>query len=172
MNSFKDVINWINSQIPNYQNQGLKSYKPDLNKMKSFNDFLGNPDNNFKKVHIAGTNGKGSTAHLISSVLQESGYKVGLYTSPHLKCFTERIKINGKSIQKNYVIDFFNKNSGFIKENSLSFFEITVGLAYENFSKNKVDISIIEVGLGGRLDATNIIQNPEVSIITNIGIVE
>ena len=169
MNSFKDVINWINSQIPNYQNQGLKSYKPDLNKMKSFNDFLGNPDNNFKKVHIAGTNGKGSTAHLISSVLQESGYKVGLYTSPHLKCFTERIKINGKSIQKNYVIDFFNKNSGFIKENSLSFFEITVGLAYENFSKNKVDISIIEVGLGGRLDATNIIQNPEVSIITNIG---
>ena len=169
MNSFEEVNNWINSQIPNYQNDGVKAYKPNLNKMNSFNDFLGNPDKNFKKIHISGTNGKGSTAHLISSVLQESGYKVGLYTSPHLQCFTERIKINGVSIQKNYVIDFFHDNSTFIKENYLSFFEITVGMALKYFSSNKVDISIIEVGLGGRLDATNIIEKPEVTIITNIG---
>ena len=120
----KDVINWISSQIPNYQNQGLKSYKPDLNKIKSFNDFLGNPDNNFKKVHIAGTNGKGSTSHMIASILQTAGYKTGLYTSPHLLDFKERIKVNGVKITKEEVMIFINSNKSYFEKEKSTFFEM------------------------------------------------
>ena len=123
----------------------------------------------FKVITVAGTNGKGSTSHMLASILQEAGYKVGLYTSPHLKDFRERIKINGEVIRKIDVINFIKKNQLFFEEHKLSFFEMTVGLAFEYFAKQKVDIAIIEVGLGGRLDSTNIIL-PEVSVITNIGL--
>ena len=130
---------------------------------------LGNPESKFKSVHVAGTNGKGSTSHMIASILQEAGYKVGLYTSPHLKDFRERIKINGKCVSKQFVIQFIKSNKSFFESNNLSFFEMTVGMAFDFFAKKKVDIAIIEVGLGGRLDSTNIIT-PEVSVITNIGL--
>jgi dihydrofolate synthase/folylpolyglutamate synthase len=131
--------------------------------------YLDNPQNKFKSIHVGGTNGKGSSSHMLASVLQEAGYKVGLYTSPHLKDFRERIKINGEMISKNDVIDFIAEHQSFFIENSLSFFEMTVGLAFDFFANEKVDIAIVEVGLGGRLDATNIIT-PEVSLITNIGL--
>ena len=130
-------------------------------------EYLNNPHNSFKSVHIAGTNGKGSTAHMIASILQEGKYKVGLYTSPHLKDFRERIKINGKMINKDFVTDFILKNMDFFNQNSFSFFEMTVGMAFEYFKKNSVDIAIIETGMGGRLDSTNIIS-PELSVITNV----
>jgi dihydrofolate synthase/folylpolyglutamate synthase len=130
---------------------------------------LGNPEHYLKCIHIAGTNGKGSTSHLLASVLQEAGYKVGLYTSPHLKDYRERITINGIPISEDYVCDFINKNKAFFEANELSFFEMSVGLAFEYFVKQKTDINIIEVGMGGRLDSTNIIT-PLVSVITNIGL--
>lgn len=132
-------------------------------------NYLGNPENKFKSIHVAGTNGKGSTSHILASILQEAGYKVGLYTSPHLKDFRERIKINGTMISKRKVSSFITLHKTFFETRQLSFFEMTVGLAFDYFAKEKVDIAIIEVGLGGRLDSTNIIT-PEVSIITNIGL--
>jgi dihydrofolate synthase/folylpolyglutamate synthase len=132
-------------------------------------DYLGNPQHEFKSIHVAGTNGKGSTSHMMASVLQEAGYKVGLYTSPHLKDFRERIKINGMMIPKRKVSSFVVKHKDFFKNNKLSFFEMTVGLAFHYFAESQVDIAIIEVGLGGRLDSTNIIS-PELSVITNIGL--
>jgi dihydrofolate synthase/folylpolyglutamate synthase len=131
-------------------------------------NYLGNPETDLKFIHVAGTNGKGSTSHLLASVLQEAGYKVGLYTSPHLKDFRERIKINGNEISEEFVCEFIGQHVDFFKANELSFFEMTVGLAFEYFKKEKVDIAIIEVGLGGRLDSTNIIT-PLISVITNIG---
>ena len=158
------------SQLPIYQRQGEKAYKINLDKMRLFTSFLGNPEKKIKSIHIGGTNGKGSTSHLISSVLQEAGYKVGLYTSPHLKSFKERIRINGLKVSSSFIVDFINKNLKYITKNKLSFFEITVGMAFKYFSIQKVDIAIIEVGLGGRLDATNVIISPELSVITNIGL--
>jgi dihydrofolate synthase/folylpolyglutamate synthase len=152
-----------------YQRQGKSAYKVDLSNTIKLATHLKSPENKFKSVHVAGTNGKGSTSHTLASVLQEAGYKVGLYTSPHLKDFRERIKINGKEVSKQFVINFVKKNKSFFEENSLSFFEMTVGMAFDYFAKKKVDIAIIEVGLGGRLDSTNIII-PEVSVITNIGL--
>uniref|UniRef100_UPI0030F4D999 bifunctional folylpolyglutamate synthase/dihydrofolate synthase n=1 Tax=uncultured Wocania sp. TaxID=2834404 RepID=UPI0030F4D999 len=143
--------------------------KKDLTNTLKLADHLNNPHKNFKSIHVAGTNGKGSTSHMVASVLQESGYKVGLYTSPHLKDFRERIKINGKEVSKQYVIGFIKRNKPFFEANQLSFFEMTVGMAFDYFSKEKVDIAVVEVGLGGRLDSTNIIT-PEVSVITNIGL--
>ena len=125
--------------------------------------------NRFKSIHVAGTNGKGSTSHMMASVLQEAGYKVGLYTSTHLKDFRERIKINGRMIPKRSVSGFIEKHQTFFNNNNLSFFEMTVGLAFDYFAQNQVDIAIIEVGLGGRLDSTNILR-PQVSVITNIGL--
>jgi len=152
-----------------YQKEGKIAYKSDLSNTILLAKHLNNPETKFKSIHVAGTNGKGSTSHMLASILQEAGYKVGLYTSPHLKDYRERIKINGKKIGKQHVIQFIKRNKLFFEKNSLSFFEMTVGLAFEHFAKQKVDIAIIEVGLGGRLDSTNIIT-PEVSVITNIGL--
>jgi dihydrofolate synthase/folylpolyglutamate synthase len=150
-----------------YQNIGAAAYKKDLKNILKLSRHLNNPHHNFKSIHIAGTNGKGSTAHMISSVLQEANYKVGLYTSPHLVDFRERIKINGKMIEKDFITDFIKDNIDFFDDNSFSFFELSVGLAFEYFNINFVDIAIIEAGMGGRLDSTNIIS-PQVSVITNI----
>ena len=151
-----------------YQRQGNVAYKKDLIRTQLLLTHLNSPHKHFKSIHIGGTNGKGSTAHMIASVFQESGYKVGLYTSPHLIDFRERILINGCKISKEFIIRFVKQNKYFFESNHLSFFEMTVGMAFKYFSKEKVDVAIIEVGLGGRLDSTNII-NPEISIITNIG---
>ncbi len=152
-----------------YQNQGATAYKEDLGNTIVLSEHLGNPHTMFKSVHIAGTNGKGSTSHMLASVLQEAGYNVGLYTSPHLKDFRERIRINGLPISETQVVDFIKNNKSFFEEHRLSFFEMTVGMAFDYFAYEKVDIAIIEVGLGGRLDSTNIIT-PEVAVITNIGL--
>ncbi len=167
--TYKDTIQWMFSQLPMYQRQGASAYKKDLSNTIDLANHLNNPEREFKSVHVGGTNGKGSTSHMLASVLQESGYTVGLYTSPHLKDFRERIKINGKEISKQFVIGFIRRNKTFFETNSLSFFEMTVGMAFEYFAKKNVDIAIIEVGLGGRLDSTNIIT-PVVSVITNIGL--
>jgi len=166
--TYQQTINWMFSRLPMYQRQGKTAFKKDLTNILAFSEYLENPEQQFKTIHVAGTNGKGSTSHLLASILQESGLKVGLYTSPHLKDFTERVRINGKPIRKNCVINFIKRNKSFLEQQGLSFFEMTVGLALDNFARKKVDIAIIEVGLGGRLDSTNII-NPLVSVITNIG---
>ncbi|HWS60317.1 MAG TPA: folylpolyglutamate synthase/dihydrofolate synthase family protein, partial [Flavobacterium sp.] len=154
---------------PMYQLQGASAYKKDLTNAHLLANHLGNPQKKLNCIHVAGTNGKGSTSHMLASIFQEAGYKVGLYTSPHLKDFRERIKINGDDISEDFVHEFINKNKTFFEANDMSFFEMTVGLAFEYFLKEKVDIAIIEVGMGGRLDATNIIT-PLVSVITNIGL--
>lgn len=151
-----------------YQRDGVAAYKADLSNTIKLVTYLKNPHKDFKTIHVAGTNGKGSVSHMLASVFQEAGYKVGLYTSPHLKDFRERIKINGKMIPKRTISAFVNKNKPFFEINQLSFFEMTVGLAFDYFRTSKVDIAVIEVGMGGRLDSTNIIL-PEVSVITNIG---
>lgn len=150
-----------------FQQQGREALKHKLDNIQAFVSLLQHPEQKFKSVHIAGTNGKGSSSHMLASVLQEAGYKVGLYTSPHLKDFRERIKINGKEISKQYVVDFIEKHKTFLEAQQLSFFEMTVGLAFDYFAKQHIDIAIIEVGLGGRFDSTNIIK-PEISLITNI----
>jgi len=152
-----------------YQRDGPPVLKLNLDSITFIANHFGNPQNNFKSIHIAGTNGKGSSANMIASVLKESNYKVGLYTSPHLIDFRERIKINGKKISKFYVIKFVNENFLFLKKNKFSFFEITFALAISFFSRKEVDYAVIETGLGGRLDATNIIK-PIVSLITNVGL--
>ncbi|GGD86964.1 tetrahydrofolate synthase [Planktosalinus lacus] len=151
-----------------YQRVGGIAYKKDLSNTILLANHLGKPHHNFKSIHIAGTNGKGSVSHMLASVLQEAGYTVGLYTSPHLKDFRERIKINGKMIPKKKVSSFIAEHKRFFEEHSLSFFEMTVGLAFEFFSEEKVDVAVVEVGMGGRLDSTNIIT-PLLSVITNIG---
>ncbi|CAM3581307.1 folC protein [Flavobacterium saliperosum S13] len=156
------------AQLPMYQQQGASAYKKDLTNTLLLAKHLGNPERTVKCIHVAGTNGKGSTSSMIASVLQEAGYKVGLYTSPHLKDFRERIKINGIEISEDFVVGFIADNQSFFEENQLSFFEMTVGLAFDYFAKSKVDVAVIEVGMGGRLDSTNIIT-PLVSVITNIG---
>lgn len=166
--NYQETINWMFSQLPMYQTQGASAYKKDLTNTLLLAKHLNHPERDLKCIHVAGTNGKGSTAHLLASVLQEAGYKVGLYTSPHLKDYRERIKINGKEISEEFVCTFISSNKDFFEENQLSFFEMTVGLAFEYFKKEKTDINIIEVGMGGRLDSTNIIK-PLVSVITNIG---
>lgn len=152
-----------------YQQVGKVAYKADLSNTLQLMEHLDHPEQSFKSIHVAGTNGKGSVSHMLASVLQEAGYKVGLYTSPHLKDFRERIKINGGMISEDYVVDFIAKNISFFETHELSFFEMTVGLAFDYFRKEEVDIAVIEVGMGGRLDSTNVIT-PELSIITNIGL--
>ena len=156
-------------KLPMYQNIGDSAYKKDLSNITLICEHLNNPQNNFKSIHVGGTNGKGSCSHMLSSILQEAGYKVGLYTSPHLVDFRERVRINGEMISKDSVSEFMLHNFDFFESNNLSFFEMTVGLAFNYFSFNKVDIAIIEVGMGGRLDSTNIIT-PILSLITNISI--
>jgi dihydrofolate synthase/folylpolyglutamate synthase len=167
--NYQETTNWMFNQLPMYQLQGASAYKKDLTNVNLLADHLDNPHKKIKCIHVAGTNGKGSTSHMLASILQEAGYKVGLYTSPHLKDFRERIKINGIEISEAFVCEFIEQHKTFFESNDMSFFEMSVGLAFDYFSKEKVDIAIIEVGLGGRLDATNIIT-PLVSVITNIGI--
>ncbi len=166
--NYQDTINWMFQQLPMYQNKGKTAFRKDLTNTLKFSEHLGRPHTKFKSIHVAGTNGKGSTSHMLASILQEAGYKVGLYTSPHLKDFRERIRINGKVVSKQFVIGFIKRNKSFFEANNLSFFEMTVGMAFDYFAKQKVDIAVVEVGLGGRLDSTNIIT-PELSVITNIG---
>ena len=169
MKKYSDFLSWMYKKLPVFQKTGSSAYKPGLDRIKKLLISLKNPEKNFKSIHVAGTNGKGSTAHLLSSIIQESGYKVGLFTSPHLIDFRERIKINGKLISKKEVKEFITKNMNFLIKNDISFFEMTAAMAFNYFSKNKVDIALIEVGLGGRLDATNVIT-PKLSIITNISL--
>jgi dihydrofolate synthase/folylpolyglutamate synthase len=166
--NYQDTISWMFKQLPMYQNQGKTAFKKDLSNTLLLSNHLKNPERKFKSIHVAGTNGKGSTSHMLASVLQEAGYKVGLYTSPHLRDFRERIKINGKEVNKQFVIGFIKRNRVFFEQHQLSFFEMTVGMSFDYFARQNVDIAVIEVGLGGRLDSTNIIL-PEVSVITNIG---
>lgn len=168
MENYDAILDWMLSQLPMYQKKGAQAYRPDLSRMTDFCDYLDQPQERFKTIHVAGTNGKGSTSHMMASVLQNHGYRVGLYTSPHLKDFRERIKINGLCIEKDFVVDFVKNHRNYFEVYALSFFEMTVGLAFSYFSKKKVDVAVIEVGMGGRLDGTNMI-NPELSIITNIG---
>ena len=166
--TYQETTTWLFNQLPMFQMQGASAYKKDLTNTLLLVEHLQHPETKFKSIHVAGTNGKGSTSSMIASILQEAGYKVGLYTSPHLKDFRERITINGKMISKNYVHQFVTTNKSFFENTELSFFEMTVGLAFDYFSEKKVDIAIIEVGMGGRLDSTNIIT-PLLSVITNIG---
>lgn len=165
--NYQQTLDYLFSQLPMFQRIGSAAYKADLNNTLAICKLLDNPEKQFKAIHVAGTNGKGSTSHMLASILQAAGYKVGLYTSPHLKDFRERIRVNGKMIYKKSVVDFveqYKKDFEIIKP---SFFEMTVGLAFDHFAKEKVDVAIIEVGLGGRLDSTNVIS-PLLSVITNI----
>ena len=155
------------NKLPMYQLIGGAAYKADMNNTIQLLNLLDNPQNNFKSVHVAGTNGKGSVSHMLASVFQEAGYKTGLYTSPHLRDFRERIRINGEMIPEENVMQFMEAYKDKFETMGLSFFEMTVGMAFDYFSKEKIDIAVVEVGMGGRLDSTNIIT-PELSIITNI----
>lgn len=165
--NYQQTLDYLFSQLPMFQRIGSAAYKADLNNTIAICKLLGNPENKFKSIHIAGTNGKGSTSHMLASILQASGLKVGLYTSPHLKDFRERIRVNGKMIPKKSVVDFVENYKKDFKKIEPSFFEMTVGLAFDHFAKEQVDIAVIEVGLGGRLDSTNVIS-PLLSVITNI----
>ena len=165
--NYQETLSWMFNRLPMFQTQGKNALNNKLDNILTFTSALGNPQTKFKSLHIAGTNGKGSSSSMLASILQEAGYKVGLYTSPHLKDFRERIKIDGKEIPEDYVVNFITENKLFLEEHSLSFFEMTVGMAFSYFAEEKVDIAVIEVGLGGRFDSTNIII-PEVSLITNI----
>ena len=166
---YKQTVNWLFNQLPVYQVEGVFKYKVNLEPILKTCNYLNKPQNKFKSIHVAGTNGKGSSTHMLSSILQESGLKVGLYTSPHLLDFRERIKLNGNLIEKDFITNFVTNNIEFFKNNKISFFEMTVAMAFDYFAKSNVDIAVIETGLGGRLDSTNIL-NPLVSLITNIGL--
>ncbi|MGV3461313.1 MAG: bifunctional folylpolyglutamate synthase/dihydrofolate synthase [Flavobacterium sp.] len=166
---YKETLNWMFTRLPMYQHQGASAYRKDLTNIKLLSEHLNHPEQNLKCVHIAGTNGKGSTSNMLASVLQEAGYKTGLYTSPHLKDYRERVRIDRAMIPEDYVVNFVEKNRTFFEAQNLSFFEMTVGLAFRYFADEQVDIAIIETGMGGRLDATNIIT-PILSVITNIGL--
>ncbi len=164
---YQSTIDYLMTRLPMFSRIGSDAFKKDLTNTIALCEFLGDPHKKFKSIHVGGTNGKGSVSHMLAAILQQCGYKTGLYTSPHLKDFRERIKINGEMIGEKEVIDFTERISGKIEELNPSFFEITVAMAFEHFAKNKVDVAIIEVGLGGRLDSTNVIA-PEMSVITNI----
>lgn len=166
--NYQETLTYLFEKLPMYQRIGAAAYKADLHNTAALCNLLGNPEKKLKTIHIGGTNGKGSTSHLIASILQESGYKTGLYTSPHYKDFRERIRINGEMIGEDFVVDFIGKWKDDFETIGLSFFEMTVGMAFDYFVKEKVDYAVIEVGLGGRLDSTNVIT-PLVSVITNIG---
>ena len=167
--NYEQTLTWMFAQLPMYQREGKTAFKKELTNIVAFSKELNFPEKKFTTIHVGGTNGKGSTSHLIASIFQEAGYKVGLYTSPHLKNFTERIRINGEEIPQEKVCSFIKAHKHFLERQQLSFFEMTVGMAFDYFASEKVDIAIIEVGLGGRLDSTNIIT-PAVSVITNIGL--
>ena len=166
--TYRETLEYLYSRLPMYQRIGKAAYKADLATTIALDRHLGHPHRSFRSIHVAGTNGKGSVSHMLASVLQEAGYKTGLYTSPHLKDFRERIKINGKPVERDFVIDFTGRHRTVFRKLSPSFFEMTVAMAFDYFAKKKVDIAVIEAGMGGRLDSTNIIK-PVVSVITNIG---
>lgn len=165
--NYQQTLDFLYSKLPMFTRVGAIAFKKDLHNTIALCNTIGNPQNKFKSIHVGGTNGKGSTSHMLAAVLQTQGYKTGLYTSPHLKDFRERIRINGKKISQKEVIDFIKNNKSEIEAVEPSFFEVTVAMAFNHFAKHQVDFAIIEVGLGGRLDSTNII-NPEISVITNI----
>jgi len=167
--NYQETLDYIYSKLPMYHLVGSAAYKTDITNTVALCGLLGNPQNKFRSVHIAGTNGKGSVSHFLASILQENGYKTGLFTSPHLKDFRERIRINGKKIPEEKVISFVEQNQSSLDSLETSFFEWTSGLAFDYFAEEKVDVAVIETGLGGRLDSTNIIT-PELSVITNIGL--
>ena len=167
--NYQETLEWMYKQLPMYQRIGAAAYKADLNNTIALLEYLGNPHCKFKSVHVAGTNGKGSTSHMLASIFQEAGYKTGLYTSPHLRDFRERIRINGEMIPEENVVNFIEHHHEAINKIQPSFFEMTVGMAFEYFANEQVDITIVEVGMGGRLDSTNLII-PELSVITNIGL--
>jgi dihydrofolate synthase / folylpolyglutamate synthase len=166
--SYQQAVDYLYSNLPMFQRVGAVAFKKDLANTLALCDFLGNPQQAFRSIHIAGTNGKGSTSHMLASILQEAGYRTGLYTSPHLKDYTERIRINGIPVTQEFIIDFLNRTHTIIESVKPSFFEITVAIAFDYFARYKVDVAVIETGLGGRLDSTNVI-NPMLSVITNIG---
>ena len=166
--NYEQTLEFLFSQLPAYHRIGKAAYKNDMINTISLDNYLGRPHLKYRTIHVAGTNGKGSVSHIIASILQEAGYRTGLYTSPHLKDFRERIKVNGEMIPENEVITFVKEHKCIIESLKPSFFEMTVAMAFDYFAKSKVDIAVIEVGLGGRLDSTNIIK-PVLSVITNIG---
>ncbi len=167
--TYQETIQYLYAQLPMFQRVGQAAYKADLSNITRICNLLGNPQNQFKSIHVAGTNGKGSVTHMLASVLQEAGYKVGIYCSPHLVDFRERVKVNGQMISKQEVIDFVAQCKDLFDEIQPSFFEYTTALAFQCFAQQKVDVAVVEVGLGGRLDSTNVIT-PELSVITNIGL--
>ncbi len=166
--TYEEALSYLYSQLPMFSRIGAAAYKVDIHNTVAICEVLGNPQNKFKSIHIAGTNGKGSTSHMLAAILQQQGFKTGLYTSPHIKDFGERIRINGNMIDKDFVVSFTEKTKSICQDIQPSFFELTVAMAFEYFALHKVDIAVIETGVGGRLDSTNII-NPILSIITNIG---
>jgi dihydrofolate synthase/folylpolyglutamate synthase len=168
MSLYKETIDYLFTRLPMFSRIGAAAIKKDLHNTIALCEVLGNPHTKFKSIHIAGTNGKGSVSHMLAAILQTAGYKTGLYTSPHLHDFRERIKVNGEMVSEAFVIDFTQRIQPQIEQLEPSFFEITVAMAFEYFAEQQVDIAVIETGLGGRLDSTNIIT-PELSIITNIG---
>ncbi|HEY4062204.1 MAG TPA: folylpolyglutamate synthase/dihydrofolate synthase family protein [Puia sp.] len=168
MMDYPQTLEYLFSKLPMYSRIGAAAYRNDLDNTLRLSAWLGNPERAFKSVHVAGTNGKGSTSHMLAAIFQEAGYKTGLYTSPHLKDFRERIRVNGEMISESFVVDFVERLRPLSEQMDPSFFEVTVAMAFDYFAQQQVDIAIIEVGLGGRLDSTNIIH-PELSVITNIG---
>jgi dihydrofolate synthase/folylpolyglutamate synthase len=169
LKTYQDTLDWMFTKLPMYQKVGGSAYRPGLERILAMDAHLDQPHRTFKSIHVAGTNGKGSTSHILASVLQSAGYKVGLYTSPHLLDFRERIKVNGQLITEKKVIQFIERHAAYFESEQISFFEMTVGMAFDHFRESQVDYAIVEVGLGGRLDATNIIM-PILSVITNIGL--
>lgn len=167
--TYQETLDFMFSQLPMYHRIGAAAYKADIQPTIDMMTALGNPECKFKSIHVAGTNGKGSVSHFLASILQEAGYKVGLYTSPHLVDFRERIRINGEMIPQSAVVSFVDHHRDMFDKFNLSFFEMTVGLAFDYFAREQVDIAVIEVGMGGRLDSTNVIT-PLLSVITNIGL--
>jgi len=166
--NYQETLDYLFNALPMFQRIGAAAYKTDLNNTIALCEALGNPHQKFKSIHIAGTNGKGSTSHSLAAILQSAGYKVGLYTSPHLKSFRERIKVNGEDITEEAVVEFVHKHKAFMESLQPSFFEMTVGMAFSYFADEEIDIAVVEVGMGGRLDSTNILS-PILSLITNIG---
>lgn len=167
--TYQKTLDFLYSKLPMFTRVGASAFKKDLDNTIALCNALGNPQNKYKTIHIGGTNGKGSTSHMLAAILQQVGYKTGLYTSPHLKDFRERIRVNGKMVAKKFVIDFVRQQEQLISEIEPSFFEVTVGMAFSYFEQAQVDVAVIEVGLGGRLDSTNIIL-PDLSVITNISL--
>ncbi|ACT92297.1 bifunctional folylpolyglutamate synthase/dihydrofolate synthase [Dyadobacter fermentans] len=165
--TYQETIEYLYDRLPVFQNIGARAFKPGLHTTRELCKLLGDPQDQFPTIHIAGTNGKGSTSHMLAAILQEAGYRVGLYTSPHLKDFRERIRVNGVPVSEDFIVDFIDDQKSNIERLSPSFFEVTVAMAFSYFGRSKVDVAVIEVGMGGRLDSTNVIT-PELSVITNI----